>query len=344
MSGVGAKTTEMRKKILSGIQPTNKLTLGNYLGAVKNWVRIQHDFKSYFMAVDQHAITSRQEAAALRQNTLFGIACYIASGIDTSKSVLFVQSHVPEHSQLAWILNCYSYMGEASRMIQFKEKSAKAGANIPVGLFTYPILMAADILLYDTEVVPVGEDQTQHVELTRDIAERMNGIYGEDLFVIPKAFIPPVAARVMDLITPTAKMSKSAVNEMGTIFLTDSPKEIEKKFKRATTDSDTVIAADRVNKPGVTNMLEIQAAITGESLAAVVARYDGKQYGHLKIETADVVQKELHPIHVRAQELLQERTELDRIIRQGAEEARELASKTLARVYDRIGFVPLALK
>lgn len=328
-----------KKVILSGIQPTNKLTLGNYLGAIKNWVLIQNDYKSYFMAVDQHAITARPEPEALRHNTLFGIACYIASGIDTENCVLFVQSQVPEHSQLAWTLNCFSYMGEASRMIQFKEKSAKAGANIPVGLFTYPLLMAADILLYDTEVVPVGEDQTQHVELTRDIAERMNGIYGDDLFTIPKAFIPTAAARVMDLLTPTTKMSKSAVNEMGSIFITDTPAEIEKKFKRATTDSDTIIAADRVNKAGVTNMLDIQAAITGESIADVVARYEGKQYGHLKIETAQLVIKELEPIQKRAKELLLERTELERIIRAGGEKAREHAARTLKRVHERIGYV-----
>ncbi len=331
-----------KKVILSGIQPTNKLTLGNYLGAIKNWVRIQHDYQSYFMAVDQHAITSRPDPEALRHNTLFGIACYIAAGIDTEKCVLFVQSHVPEHSQLAWTLNCFSYMGEASRMIQYKEKSAKAGANIPVGLFTYPLLMAADILLYDTEVVPVGEDQTQHVELTRDIAERMNGIFGDDLFTIPKAVNPPAAARVMDLLTPTSKMSKSAVNEMGSIFITDTAKDIEKKFKRATTDSDTVIAADRENKPGVTNMLEIQSAITGESIAEVVARYEGKQYGHLKVETAQIVIKELEPIQKRAQELLDERTELDRIIRLGAEKAREHASKTIKRVHEKLGYVPLS--
>ncbi|MES2746106.1 MAG: tryptophan--tRNA ligase [Bdellovibrionota bacterium] len=334
MTGPAAK-----KVILSGIQPTNKLTLGNYLGAIKNWVRIQHDYKSYFMAVDQHAITSRPEPEALRHNTLFGIACYIAAGINTDNSVLFVQSHVPEHSQLAWTLNCFSYMGEASRMIQYKEKSAKSGANIPVGLFTYPLLMAADILLYDTEVVPVGDDQTQHVELTRDIAERMNGIYGKDLFTIPKAITPPAAARVMDLLTPTSKMSKSAVNEMGTIFLTDTLPEIEKKFKRATTDSETIIAVDRENKPGVTNMLDIQAAITGESIHDVVKRYEGKQYGHLKIETAQVVMKELEPIQKRAKELLDERTELQRIIREGAEKAREHAARTIKRVHERIGYV-----
>jgi tryptophanyl-tRNA synthetase len=330
-----------KKVILSGIQPTNKLTLGNYLGAIKNWVRIQNDYNSYFMAVDQHAMTARQDPEALRKNTLFSIACYIAAGIDTEKCVLFVQSHVPQHSQLAWTLNCFGYMGELSRMIQYKEKSAKTGTNIPVGLFTYPLLMAADILLYDTAIVPVGEDQTQHVELTRDLAERMNGIYGDDTFVVPKAHIPTVAARVMDLLTPTAKMSKSAVNENGSIFLSDSPADIEKKFKRATTDSETVIAFDSQNKAGVSNLLSIQSAITGESIADVVARYEGKQYGHLKVETAQIVIKELSPIQKRAQELVDERTELNRILKSGAERAIAHAERTIKRVHERIGYVVL---
>ncbi|RYZ58031.1 MAG: tryptophan--tRNA ligase [Proteobacteria bacterium] len=330
-----------KKVILSGIQPTNKLTLGNYLGAIKNWVRIQNDYNSYFMAVDQHAMTARQDPEALRKNTLFSIACYIAAGIDTEKCVLFVQSHVPQHSQLAWTLNCFGYMGELSRMIQYKEKSAKTGTNIPVGLFTYPLLMAADILLYDTTIVPVGEDQTQHVELTRDLAERMNGIYGDDTFVVPKAHIPTVAARVMDLLTPTSKMSKSAVNENGSIFLSDSPADIEKKFKRATTDSETVIAFDSQNKAGVSNLLSIQSAITGESIAEVVARYEGKQYGHLKVETAQIVIKELSPIQKRAQELVDERTELNRILKSGAERAIAHAERTIKRVHERIGYVVL---
>lgn len=330
-----------KKVILSGIQPTNKLTLGNYLGAIKNWVRIQNDYNSYFMAVDQHAMTARQDPEALRKNTLFSIACYIAAGIDTEKCVLFVQSHVPQHSQLAWTLNCFGYMGELSRMIQYKEKSAKTGTNIPVGLFTYPLLMAADILLYDTTIVPVGEDQTQHVELTRDLAERMNGIYGDDTFVVPKAHIPTVAARVMDLLTPTSKMSKSAVNENGSIFLSDSPADIEKKFKRATTDSETVIAFDSQNKAGVSNLLSIQSAITGESISEVVARYEGKQYGHLKVETAQIVIKELSPIQKRAQELVDERTELNRILKSGAERAIAHAERTIKRVHERIGYVVL---
>ncbi len=328
-----------RKVILSGIQPTNKLTLGNYLGAIKNWVRIQNDYSAYFMAVDQHAITARQDPAALRKNTLFSVACYIAAGIDPERCVLFIQSQVPQHSQLAWTLNCFSYMGELSRMVQYKEKSAKSGSNIPVGLFTYPLLMAADILLYDTHLVPVGEDQTQHVELTRDIAERMNAIYGPDTFVIPKAHIPKVAARVMDLLTPTSKMSKSAGNDNGSIFISDSAADIEKKFKKATTDSETVIAFDRESKPGVSNLLSIQAAITGESIEELIARYEGKQYGHLKMETAQIVIKELNPIQERARHLVDERTELNRILRSGAQRAMEHAERTLKRIHERIGYV-----
>lgn len=330
-----------KKVILSGIQPTNKLTLGNYLGAIKNWVRIQNDYSAYFMAVDQHAMTARQDPAELRKNTLFAIACYIASGIDPERCVLFVQSHVAQHSQLAWTLNCFGYMGELSRMIQYKEKSAKSGSNIPVGLFTYPLLMAADILLYDSNLVPVGEDQTQHVELTRDLAERMNGIYGADTFVVPKVHIPKVAARVMDLLTPTSKMSKSAVNENGAIFLSDSPADIEKKFKRATTDSETIIAFDTGNKPGVSNLLSIQSAITGESIDQVIARYEGKQYGHLKMETAQIVIKELSPIQKRAQELVDEKSELQRILRSGAERASAHAERTVKRIHERIGYVVL---
>ncbi|MCX6128803.1 MAG: tryptophan--tRNA ligase, partial [Proteobacteria bacterium] len=276
-----------KKVILSGIQPTNRLTLGNYLGAIKNWVKLQSDYHCYYMAVDQHAITLRQNPTELRENTYVALAFYIAAGLDLRHCTLFVQSHVPQHAQLAWILNCNGYMGEVQRMTQFKDKSSKAGANIPVGLFTYPLLMAADILLYDTALVPVGEDQKQHVELTRDVAQRMNGIYGNDTFVVPKPYIAPVAARVMDLQFPNNKMSKSANNEMGTIFLTDTPATIEKKFKRAETDSGKEITYDTENKPGISNMLDIQAALTSESMESIVERYQNKMYGHLKIETAE---------------------------------------------------------
>ncbi|WP_141735671.1 tryptophan--tRNA ligase [Oligoflexus tunisiensis] len=328
-----------KKVILSGIQPTNRLTLGNYLGAIKNWVKLQKDFHCHYMAVDLHAYTVRQDPEALRNNTYTAIAIYIASGIDLEHCTLFVQSHIPQHAQLAWLLNCNGYMGELSRMTQYKDKSSKAGANIPVGLFTYPLLMAADILLYDTHLVPVGDDQKQHVELTRDLAQRMNGLYGDDTFVVPEPYIPPVAARVMDLLSPTNKMSKSAVNENGSIFLTDSPTDIEKKFKRAETDSGKEIRHDRQNKPGVSNLIDIQAAITGESIAAIEARYDGKMYGHLKVETAEIVKQELGPIQKHAQELLADKTELDRILKQGAEKARAKAEVTLRRVHERIGFI-----
>jgi len=334
-----ATPTLGKKVILSGIQPTNRLQLGNYLGAIKNWVKLQKDFHCYYMAVDLHAITARQNPAELRDNTYTAIAIYIAAGLDLKHCTLFVQSHVPQHSQLAWILNCNGYMGELNRMTQFKDKSSKAGANIPVGLFTYPLLMAADILLYDTHLVPVGDDQKQHVELTRDVAQRMNGLYGDDTFVVPEPYIAPVAARVMDLLNPTSKMSKSAVNENGSIFLTDSAAEIEKKFKRAETDSGKEIRYDREQKPGVSNLLDIQAAITGESMATIEARYSNKMYGHLKMETAEIVKQELMPIQTRANELLSDKGELNRILRDGADKALAHAEATLRRVYERVGFI-----
>jgi len=330
-----------KKVMLSGIQPTNRLTLGNYLGAIKNWVKTQHDAQCYFMAVDQHAITVRQNPADLRENTWFAIATYVAAGIDTQDCTLFAQSHVPQHAQLNWILNCNGYMGELGRMTQYKDKSAKAGANIPVGLFTYPLLMAADILLYDTHLVPVGDDQKQHVELTRDLAQRMNGLYGEDTFVVPEPFIPKVAARIMDLQIPTSKMSKSAVNEGGSIFLNDSPKEIEKKFKRAVTDSGSDIHFDPEQKPGVSNLLSIQSAIRGMSIEQLVASYQGKQYGHLKVDTAAIVIEELRPIQERTEELLRDRGELGKILRKSAEKAATHAEQTLKRVYERVGFIVL---
>ncbi len=328
-----------KKVILSGIQPTNRLQLGNYLGAIKNWVKLQKDFDCHYMAVDLHAITARQDPQELRNNTYTAIALYIASGVDLEHCSLFVQSHVPQHSQLAWLLNCYGYMGELSRMTQYKDKSSKAGANIPVGLFTYPLLMAADILLYDTHLVPVGNDQKQHLELTRDVAQRLNGLYGDDTFVVPEPYIAPVAARIMDLLNPTTKMSKSAVNENGSLFLTDSPADIEKKFKRAETDSGKEIRFDEENKPGVSNLLSIQSAITGESIAAIEARYVNKMYGHLKVETAEIVKQELAPIQKRTQELLGDKAELERILKTGAEKATAKAEVTLRRLHERIGFI-----
>lgn len=328
-----------KKTMLSGIQPTANLTLGNYLGAIKNWVALQDQYDCYFMAVNQHAITVRQNPEELRENTLFAIATYIASGLDPEHCQLFVQSHVPEHSQLAWVLNCFGYMGELNRMTQFKDKSTRAGANIPVGLYTYPLLMAADILLYDSNLVPVGHDQKQHVELTRDVAQRMNGVYGDDTFEVPEVFIPKAGARVMDLQNPTSKMSKSAESDTGTIFLADTAKKVEKKFKKATTDSETVISYDREQKAGVSNLLDIQSAITGKSIETLVTEYEGKMYGHLKVETAAIVNDTLDPIRTRTQELLADKGELNRILKKGSEKAREKAAVTIERIYDKIGFV-----
>lgn len=327
----------MQDIILSGIQPTHSLTLGNYLGAIKNWVALQGNYQCYFMAVNQHAITVRQDPSALKENTLFAVATYLAAGLDHNKHVLFVQSDVPEHTQLAWILNCMGYMGEVSRMTQFKDKSARSGVNIPVGLFTYPLLMAADILLYDTKLVPVGHDQKQHVELTRDLAQRMNQVYGDGTVVVPEVFIPDVAARVMDLQEPTKKMSKSASSEAGVVFLTDTAKQVEKKLKRAVTDSGSEVSYDPQEKPGVSNLIDIQSAILKQSREQVVASYQGKMYGHLKVETAAIVNEELEPIRQKTAEYLADRGELLNILEHGAERARQRAQVTLERVYARVG-------
>jgi len=325
--------------ILSGIQPTNKLTLGNYLGAIKNWVTLQDQYQCYFMAVNQHAITARQDPKELRENTWLAVATYLAAGVDPQHHQIFIQSQVAEHAELAWVLNCFSNMGEISRMTQYKDKSSRAGQQIPVGLFTYPLLMAADILLYDTNLVPVGADQKQHVELTRDIAQRMNGLFGEDTFVVPEVFIAPIAARIMDLQEPSKKMSKSASSEMGAIYLGDDEKQIEKKFKKATTDSGQEITYEPDEKPGIKNLLDIQSAITGKSVETLVAGYAGKLYGHLKLDTAGLVQDELRPIWKRTQDYLSDRGELQNILNRGAQKAREKARLTVDRVYERIGFI-----
>ena len=323
--------------ILSGIQPTAKLTLGNYLGAVKNWVKLQNEYLCFYMAVDQHAITVKQDPVQLRQNTLFAVATYLASGVDPKTSHIFVQSHVPQHTQLAWILNCFGYMGELNRMTQFKDKSQSSGKNIRVGLFTYPLLMAADILLYDTDLVPVGDDQKQHVELTRDIAQRLCGLFGDDTVKEPKPYITGPGARVMDLLSPDRKMSKSAENEKGTIFLADTSKQVEKKFKQAVTDSGTEVSYSE-DKLGVRNLIDIQSAITGRSPDEIVSSYEGKMYGHLKVETAAIVNEELAPIRAETERYLNDPGELENILKQGAEKAREHASKTIERIYRKVGF------
>jgi len=328
----------MKKVMLSAVQPSNKLTLGNYLGALRNWVQLQDQYDCLFFAVDLHAITVRQDPGELREQTYRAIATYIAAGIDPERALLFVQSHVPEHAELAWVLTCFSYMGELNRMTQFKDKSARAGQNIGVGLFSYPNLMAADILLYDAAVVPVGEDQKQHIEHTRNLAIRMNNLFGEDTFVVPEPFIPKLGARIMSLQDPNAKMSKSDPDPNSAVYLNDSDDVIRKKIKRAVTDSGTEIVFDE-SKPGIKNLLSIQATITGKNPERLVAGYVGKQYGHLKVDTAEIVVECIRPIRERVEQLMNDRAQLDQILRANAEKARDRATRVKLRVFDRLGFI-----
>jgi tryptophanyl-tRNA synthetase len=330
----------MKPNLLSGMQPSAaSLHLGNYLGALTNWVKMQQDYNAYYVIVDLHAITVPQDPKELRENTRRTAAQYIAAGIDPEKSALFVQSHVPAHAQLAWVLNCITGFGEASRMTQFKDKTQKGGVeNSSVGLFTYPILQAADILLYQPKAVPVGEDQRQHLELTRDLAMRFNSRFG-DTFVVPEAHILKETAKIYDLQLPTAKMSKSAQDPKGLINLMDEPNQVAKKIKSAVTDTDGEIRCDREQKPGVSNLLGIFSAITQESIESLENRFAGQGYGALKTELAEVVVEHLTPIRERAVELLSDKAQLDALLAVGAEKANEIAEQTLAKVYDRLGFV-----
>lgn len=327
--------------VLSGCQPSGQLSIGNYIGALRQWVNMQDTHDCRFMLVDLHAITVRQDPAALREATLDGLALYMACGLDPDKSVIFVQSHVPEHAQLAWVLNCYTQMGELNRMTQFKDKSDRHANNINAGLFTYPALMAADILLYQANEVPVGNDQKQHLELARDVATRFNNIYG-DVFTIPDPFIPEVGARVMSLQDPSKKMSKSDDNENNFIGLLEDPKKITKKLKRAVTDSDEQarIYFNTEEKPGVSNLLSILSAATGCAIADLVPDYEDKMYGHLKGDTAAAVVAMLEPIQQRYHELRNNRDYLNQVMAKGADAASEHAAQTLRKVYDVIGFVP----
>jgi tryptophanyl-tRNA synthetase len=329
-----------KPNLLSGMQPSAaSLHLGNYLGALTQWVKMQDDFNAFYVIVDLHAITVAQDPSELRQNTRRTAAQYIAAGIDPSKSALFVQSHVPAHAQLAWVLNCITGFGEASRMTQFKDKSQKGGAdNSSVGLFTYPILQAADILLYQPKAVPVGEDQRQHLELTRDLATRFNSRFGKT-FEIPEAHILKETAKIYDLQEPTAKMSKSAQDPKGLVNLMDEPSVIAKKIKGAVTDTDGEIRFDREAKPGVSNLIGIYSAITGESIESFTSSLQGQGYGALKTAVADAVVAALDPIRLRAQELLADPAELDRLLAQGAAKANQIAERTLSDVYDKLGFV-----
>ncbi len=327
-----------KKTMLSAVTPSNRITIGNYIGALKNWVALQEGYDCIFFSTDMHALTVRQEPKLLHERTLQALALYIACGIDPKRALLFIQSHVPQHAELAWILTCYSYMGELGRMTQYKDKSAKEGANIGAGLLTYPVLMAADILLYQTHLVPVGEDQKQHVELTRDLAIRLRHLYGDDLFTIPEPYIPPVGARIMSLQNPAAKMSKSDTDPHATVYLDDTNDQIVKKLKRAVTDSGSEITFED-SKPGVKNLLIIQSALTGKPTQELVASYAGKMYGHLKGDTADLIVQAITPIRDEAARLIAEKSYLEGILRDGAQKARERAETTLKKVKERIGFV-----
>ena len=328
-----------KPNLLSGMQPSaGSLHLGNYLGALVNWTKMQDDYNAFYVVVDLHAITVPQDPAELRRNTRVTAAQYLAAGIDENKSALFVQSHVPAHAQLAWVLNCITGFGEAGRMTQFKDKTQKAGSDsASVGLFTYPVLQAADILLYQPKAVPVGEDQRQHLELTRDLATRFNSRFGET-FVIPEAVILKETAKIYDLQNPEAKMSKSG-DPKGLLNIMDDSSVIAKKIKSAVTDLDGVIRFDRESKPGISNLLGIYSAISGESVDSLVARFEGAGYGALKGELAELVVATVEPIRNRTEELLSDEAELDRLLAKGAEKANELAEKTLATVYERIGFI-----
>ena len=330
-----------RKKVmLSGIQPSGDLTLGSYLGAIKNWAERDEEFDNYYFMADMHSITVRQDPAALRRRTLEQLAQYIACGLDPEKNTLFIQSHVPQHAELGWILNCYTMFGELSRMTQFKDKSAKNSENINGGLFTYPALMAADILLYQPDYVPVGEDQKQHVELCRNIVQRFNGIYG-DVFKMPEPYIPKVGARVMSLSDPASKMSKSDKDPNGTVYLLDRPEDIMRKFKKAVTDSDTerCVRFDVESKPGVANLMSIYSACTGKTFAQIEAEFEGKGYGAFKPAVGDAVIETLRPIREEATRILADKAYLESVYRTGAQKASYVAEKTLRKVYKKVGFV-----
>ncbi|OQD53114.1 tryptophan--tRNA ligase [Streptomyces phaeoluteigriseus] len=330
-----------RPRVLSGIQPTaGSFHLGNYLGAVRQWVALQESHDAFYMVVDLHAITVPQDPKELSANTRLAAAQLLAAGLDPDRCTLFVQSHVPEHAQLAWVMNCLTGFGEASRMTQFKDKSARQGADrASVGLFTYPILQVADILLYQADEVPVGEDQRQHIELTRDLAERFNGRFG-DTFTIPKPHILRETGKIYDLQEPSIKMSKSASTPKGLINLLDEPKVTAKKVKSAVTDTDTVIRYDAENKPGVSNLLGIYSTLTGTSVAELERQYEGKLYGALKTDLAEVVVDFVTPFRDRTQQYLDDPETLDSILAKGAEKARAVAAETLSQTYERVGFLP----
>ena len=327
---------EQKKRIFSGIQPSGDLTLGSYMGAIKNWVALQDEYDCLYCIVDMHAITVRQVPADLRRRSLEQLAQYIACGLDPEKNIMFIQSHVPQHAELAWVLGCYTQFGELSRMTQFKQKSQQHADNITAGLFTYPVLMAADILLYQADLVPVGEDQKQHVELCRDIATRFNYSFS-DTFTLPEPFIPKMGARIMSLCNPENKMSKSDPD--GCVYLMDKPEDIMRKFKRAVTDCETEVRYDREKKPGITNLLTIYCAATGKTMEDAQAECCGHGYGVFKPAVGEAVVELLRPVREEALRLLGDKAYLEGIYKQGAERAGALANKTLRKVYKKVGFV-----
>lgn len=327
---------DQKKMLFSGMQATGNLTLGNYLGALKNWVTLNEEYECFFSVVDLHSITVRQNPAELRKRARMLLTLYIAAGLDPEKNCLYYQSHVSAHAELAWILNCFTYMGELSRMTQFKDKSEKNADNINAGLFTYPTLMAADILLFQADVVPVGVDQKQHLELTRDIANRFNGIYG-DVFTVPEPYIGKVGAKIMSLQDPTKKMSKSDENPNGSIYLLDGPDTIIRKFKRAVTDSGSEIIYSE-DKPGIKNLMDIYSVVTNRSVAEIEKEFDGKGYGDFKLAVGEAVVDALKPLQTKMEELSKDKAYIDGIIKANAEKANYVANKTLRKVQKKVGF------
>ncbi len=330
---------EAKKRIFSGIQPSGILTIGNYLGALKNWVGLQEDYECIYCVVNMHAITVRQVPADLRRHTYEALAVYLAAGIDPKKSTIFVQSHVPAHAELAWVLNCNTMFGELSRMTQFKDKSAKHGNNINAGLFTYPTLMAADILLYQAALVPVGQDQKQHVELTRDIAERFNALYG-DTFTVPEAYIPETGKKIMSLLDPAKKMSKSDENAGAYVAILDGRDDIIRKFRRAVTDSGSEVRFAE-GKDGICNLMNIYSAITGKENDEIEREFEGKGYGDFKLAVGEAVADALSPLQNEYARLIADKAYLEQIMREGAETASSIARKTMRKVYKKTGFVQL---
>ena len=329
-----------KKVMLSGIQPSGDLTLGSYMGAIKNWVALSDEYECYYCIVDMHAITVRQVPADLRRRSLEQLAQYIACGLDPKKNIMFIQSHVPQHAELSWVLGCYTQFGELSRMTQFKMKSQQHADNITAGLFTYPVLMAADILIYNADLVPVGQDQTQHLEIARTIANRFNGIYG-DTFTLPAGYVPKAGAKIMSLAEPTKKMSKSDTNANAFVLMTDDKDTIVRKFKRAVTDSDGVVRFDAENKPGVSNLMTIYSTFTGKDLAAIEAEFAGKGYGDFKLAVAEVTADALAPVQAEYGRILADKAYVDSVLKSGAERAARLANRTVSKVYRKVGLMQL---